>query len=88
MTCRSVQQSELNQLVVSGTEAELRSGLNGVDTVAAFHTLNKVIPAGVIRGIDQINAGLMSFMQGSSATLQQSQSTERFFMTLMKAIFP
>ena len=30
----------------------------------------------------------MSFMQGSSATLQQSQSTERFFITLMKAMFP
>src|SRR5699024_10964580 len=30
----------------------------------------------------------MSFMQGSSATAQQSQSTERFFITLMKAILP
>ena len=30
----------------------------------------------------------MSFMQGSSATEQQSQSTDRFFITLMNAIFP
>ena len=30
----------------------------------------------------------MSFMQGSSATAQQSQSTDRFFITLMKAILP
>ena len=30
----------------------------------------------------------MSAMQGSSATAQQSQSTERFFMTLTKAILP
>ena len=30
----------------------------------------------------------ISFMQGSSATAQQSQSTLRFFMTLIKASFP
>ena len=30
----------------------------------------------------------MSFMQGSSATAQQSQSTDRFFITLIKAILP
>ncbi len=30
----------------------------------------------------------MSFMQGSSASATQSQSTERFFITLTKARFP
>ena len=30
----------------------------------------------------------MSAMQGSSATAQQSQSTERFFITLIQAILP
>lgn len=67
-----------------------------MDAIATLDALNEMVAAGVVRdSVDKVEARLvdgdgvavdtrmpMSAMQGSSATAQQSQSTDMFFMTL------
>ena len=87
---------EVNPLIFARTEAKFRRTFDGVDAVAALDALqHMLLPRVVRRGVQHIHAGLvdgnrssdammpMSAMQGFSATAQQSQSTDRFFITLM-----
>ncbi len=83
----------LHQLIRLRADAKGLGGINGVGAVAAVDALHKVVAAGVVAVHDQIDAGAVQcdgvkaredahvVHAGSSATAQQSQSTERFFMT-------
>ena len=80
------------KLIRLRADAKGLGAVDGVGAVAAVDALHKVVAARVIAVYDQIDAGAVqrngvkaredahAFMQGSSATAQQSQSTERFFM--------
>ena len=82
-----------HQLILGGANAQGLGGLDGVGAVAAVDALHKVVTARVGAVLDQVQAGAvqrdgvqadrmpMSPMQGFSATAQQSQSTDRFFIT-------
>ena len=83
-----------DQLVLPAAQTQRGGCLDGVDAVAALDALQQVSLTGVILGGgDPVDAGLinghgiqglrmpMSFMQGSSATAQQSQSTDMLAMT-------
>ena len=50
---------DLYKLVFAAADAELSGGLNGVGAIAALNALYKVVAPGVVRGVHQINAGLV-----------------------------
>lgn len=98
MPCSSLPRSfsglsrlQFDELVLSCTEPKICSSFNGMDTVAAVYALHEMFFARIIGCGHQVDACLIyghriAFMHGSSATSQQSQSTDRFFITLIKAI--
>ena len=87
---------EVNPLILARTEAKFRRAFDGVDAVAApmrssmcfcpgssvaAYTMSTQAWSMAIGSSDAMMP--MSAMQGFSATAQQSQSTDRFFITLM-----
>ncbi len=50
---------ELDQLILSRTEAELGGGLHGVDAVEALDALNEVVAARIVGRVDEVEARLV-----------------------------
>ena len=54
-------QSQCDEFIFTGAEAQRGGGLNGVDAVTGFHALEEMRLSGVVLGgVDEINAGLVN----------------------------